>query len=372
MKAEFNGILRASASESNPLQSVIEFVFTDFQPNKNRQGVTQAEAVNIIRSGLNQPVKVNFLGEEVAAHKGAIPIGPIIELKHDDDKVIGKAIIWKDIYADFVTYLEKASASEGGVQFSWELYYRSSNTDGNGIQWLENVEVAGIAIVDDPAYSGRTPLLSFAESRDKASKLSEQIAEFVGGQMDPSYEALQAQVAELTDKMYVMINQLYEALSEAAPDPAPADVESVMAEFVNLLSRLKSGKEESSAQAESLQSELDGLRTEVQELRTFKQDTEASAALAELTSTRKAALSAVMSEEDFAEKLEFILGLSQDQFEVFVASLQTVRNKSTSSVNDKKSNVPLPDLTSQNTDSEPKQITITDISNAWRKYRSAS
>lgn len=365
--AEFTGILRASATQSNPLQSTIEFVFTDFKPNKNKQGVAASEALNIIETGLNQPVKVHFLGDDVAAHKNAVPVGPIINLRQEDDRVIGTAIIWKDEYADLVTYIEKASASEGGVQFSWELYYRSSTKDENDIQWLEGVVVAGIAIVSDPAYSGRTPLLSFAETREQATELSEKIAEFVGGHMDPTYEALQAQVSELTDKMYAMISQLYEALSEAAPDPAPADLEAVMAEYATLLSRLRTGKEESSAQAESLQGELDGLRAEVEELRTYKQDQEAKASRDALITARTQALSAVMDAEAIAEKLESILGFSDEQFDVFVASLQSVRSKSTSSAN--KDDVSLmPDFTSRNDESN--RITIKQLAAKYNEYKS--
>lgn len=369
-QAEFTGILRASASETNPLQSVIEFVFTDFSPNKNRQGVPQAEAINIIKTGMYMPVKVNFLGEEVAAHKNAVPIGPIIELKEDEDRVIGKAIIWKDEYADLVAYLEKASASEGGVQFSWELYYRNSTKDADGIQWLEGIVVAGIAIVDDPAYSGRTPLLSFAENRDKANELSERIAEFVGGQMDPTYEALQAQVAELTDKMYLMINQLYEALSEAAPDPSVTDFDAVLGEYVNLLTRLKTSRDESSAQAASLQSELESAQAELEILRTYKQDQEAQAAHDALVASRTQALSAVMVAEDIADRLDFILGLSEDQFTAFVASLQTVRTKASSSADSKDRKTMMPDFTSQPGEGEQKRFTVSDVAAAWRSFSS--
>lgn len=44
----------------NPFQTELEFVSTDFEPNKNKQAIPKSEAENIINSARNMPNKVNL------------------------------------------------------------------------------------------------------------------------------------------------------------------------------------------------------------------------------------------------------------------------------------------------------------------------
>lgn len=330
-KTSFSGLFRATADEKHPLQSIIEFVFTDFNPNKNKQGVEESEADNIIRTGANQPVKMNFLGDAVANHENAIPVGTILELYKDQDKILGRGILWKNEYKDEVMYLEQASTNEGGVQFSWELYYKDT-IHKEDTDWLQDVVTGAITIVSTPAYSGRTPLLSIAEDLSGA--------ESVGGLMaDQTMEVLTEQVSSLTDRLYAMVSALYEALDEARISSSTVDVEQLSTEFTDLMAKLKAMRSDASVA-------LSEAHTELEVLRTYKAEKEAAEARSALTETRVAALSAVMSEEDIQAKLDFILGLSEDIFTEFVASLQTVRQKSATSSLHKTTASGVPDFTS--------------------------
>jgi len=364
-RAQFSGMLRATADETNHTQTIIDFIFTDFAPNLNGMGVGKSESANIIRTGLNAPVKVDFLGDDVSGHDNAIPIGPIIELSEVEDKIIGKAVIWKSEFPAFVDYLKTASASEGGVQFSWELFYKSAEKDESGVQWLQDCIVAGIAIVADPAYSGRTHLLSYAADtaalHKRIKSLEEKVAELSSLDrslvMDPTIEGLQAQVQSLTDQLYSMVSQLWEALDSATPAPSAPDVEALAQSYVDLISRLKDMRSTSSVE-----------QTELTELREYKASIEKEKARSELLTSRSQTLSTLMSLEDISAKAEFILNLSDEQFTEFVNSLQVVSNKAQSS---KLGRISIPDaVVSQSSNAQ--SVTVRDLAGAFLKARAQS
>lgn len=318
-KTTFDGYFKASADQTHPFQTNIEFVFTDFKPNRNKQGVPQSEAENIIRTGINMPIKVDYNNGKVKGHMGAIPVGPIISMGQSEDRIIGHAILWNDEFADLASYLEKASASDTGVQFSWELYYKEASIDSDGISWLQDCVVAGAAIVADPAYAGRTPLLAIAEEQS-AMELDQ----------------IKAQVAELTDKLYSMLDALYAAMALPGSVDKSSGVEE---QFATVLSALK-GMSEKLASAES---EIATTSVELAELRTFKQTAEAEKARAEVITTRRAALKDVITSAEFDEKIDFLLGLSEDQFTTYADSLVSVASKSKASASNSNQTFQVPD-----------------------------
>ena len=65
----------AKAESLHPFQTQIEFIFTDFLPNKNNQGIPIEEAQNIINTAIGMPIKISRAQEK--GHAGAIPVGPI-------------------------------------------------------------------------------------------------------------------------------------------------------------------------------------------------------------------------------------------------------------------------------------------------------
>jgi len=320
-KAVFSGTLRAVASETHPAQQILNFVFTDYKPNKNKQGVPKEEAQNIIATASHMPVKINFQSRKPKGHLGAIPIGPIVSLREEEDRIVGEAVVWRDEMPDVAAYLEKASAEDNGVQFSWELYYKNSDIDADGVQWLRDIVTGGITIVDTPAYQGRTPLLALAEEN--------------------SMDELQKKVEELTTE-----------LAKLRADSEAKDKE---------ITSLKSTVAE-------LQGTKETLDKEVAELRTFKSDTEKKQADAELLGKRRKEMSEAgvdMGDETFKARSEMFLTMNDEAFKAYVDDLSTAAKtkRAAASENDR---VVIPDpVTGDNSSSRSAK----DMAKALRSLR---
>lgn len=172
--AQFIGNIRAYASKNNPLQTIIEFVLTDFQPNHNNQCIPQSEAHNIVTSALHMPIKVYFRNDKIKGHAFSVPIGTLAEVWQQDDVIMARSIIWKNEYPDIDEYLRKATSEGKMIGTSWEILYDHAETE-NKITNLYGCLVQATTIVDDPAYGERTRILSIAESlnyMDELDKIS--------------------------------------------------------------------------------------------------------------------------------------------------------------------------------------------------------
>lgn len=309
-KAQLDGVLHAVASTTNPLITNLEFVFTDFLPNKNKQGVSSAEIDNLVRTGVDMPVKADFRHGKLGDHTFSIPVGHVTAMEPRTDQVIGRAILYKDEFPDLTAHLEKASASDKGVHFSWELYHGNSTIDDAGITWLQDCVVAGVTIVANPAYAGRTPLLAMA-SEDKLDELERQVAELQEqlsrngsiDSMDP-IEELKQQVVALTTRIDTLTTPPTEEV--VSPDVA------------------------------ALTSELD-------ELRAFKKGVETQQARAAILTTRRDALKDVLAGDEFDKKSDFIADLSDEQFKTFTESLTTIAQKNKQSAGFRGNNSFVPD-----------------------------
>jgi len=289
-----SGTAFASADVNNPTQKYIKFVFTDYLPNVNRQGVPVEEAENIIKTGLYMPVKVNF-NNGPKGHPRAIPIGPITSMRQEDDKIIGEAVIWSVEFPDVADYLDIASASEGGVQFSWELAHSESTADENGVTWLRNIVVVGITMVDNPAYKGRTPLIAVAE--------------------------------ELTSM----------------------DLEQALADLANANDRV-SELETQLGEISVLGDKITQLETELTELRNFKTMVETEAEKANVLADRRTKLSeagVVFSDEEFDERSSIIFDMPETAFDFYVKDLaRVVKNtKKMASASNDSVDITIPDPT---------------------------
>lgn len=179
-KASVNGYMRvAEVTTENPLLKEVELVLTDFEANANKEGIPQKEAANIIRTALHTPIKIAVAGDSYAGHKGAIPIGPIIEVYEDtyNDKPVikAKAVIWRDEFKEVYSLLKSQAGEREYIGTSWEVYYESADAV-DGVNWLNNVTFAGTCIVDVPAYGERTKLLKVAE-KEMVEELKAKITE---------------------------------------------------------------------------------------------------------------------------------------------------------------------------------------------------
>ncbi len=322
-QAVFDGLIKAVASENHPGQQLLSFVFTDYKPNKNKQAVPREEADNIIRRGMHMPVKISFASRKAKGHLGAFPIGPILSLREENERIIGEAVVWKNEFPDVAAYLEKASAEDSGVHFSWELLYADSEIDADGNQWLHGIVPAGITIVDTPAYQGRTPLLAVAEEQVHMEELQKRVDELL------------AQVTTLTSAVAEKEKQI-------------ADLQSAVAE---------------------VQKERDALTTEAEELRTFKANAEKAQAEAQTLTSRKQKMAEAgveMPEDLFAKRKEMFISMSDEAFAAYVDDLVAVArskdNKASASANEK---IIIPDPITGNT-SAP---TVKEMVSAMRSFR---
>ncbi len=305
--AKFTGRAFADTSD-HPLQRKLTFVFTDYKPNGNNQGVPPSEANNVATSALYMPVKINFNGEGPQGHKGAEPIGPIVKMTPSDKNIVGEAIVWIDEFPEIDTFLKTASAEEEGVQFSWELYFSTSETDDKGIQWLHGITTAGIAIVENPAYQGRTPLIAIAE----------------GSTME--LDDLKKQVSDLSDKLWSMLDALYAALALPGAVDKSAGIEAQFTSVIDALKSMASKVVELEAQASNNDAFV-VLETEVTQLRTFKAQIESAAQKQTILAERREKLETSgikLTDEQFDSRADRIVEMSDDVFGFYVADLASL------------------------------------------------
>lgn len=163
---------------ANPTVSFAKFIFTDDKPNRNKQRIPKEEYPNILRTGINMPVKMAS-GAISDGHKGAIPIGVITHLKEENDVILGIAALWKKERPEEVALLRTMAQQNKHPQLSWELFYDDSKTDESGVEDLFGVIVGGTTVVGLPAYSGRTPILAMSSVKDNTveDELKQKIAD---------------------------------------------------------------------------------------------------------------------------------------------------------------------------------------------------
>lgn len=324
----------------HPLQKRIDFVFCDALPNANKQAVPVSEFGNVVTSSLYTPVKINFDGDGPTGHVNTEPIGPITSMRVEEDKVIGSAVIWMADNEDIIDWMTEASAEEDGVQFSWEVYYSDSKIDANGIEWLYDIVSNGIAIVANPAYEGRTPLLSMAEKKkiegemktdpikteavkiDAANTVKTDVVKTDTVKTDTEAKSetmddLYAQVQQLTDRMYTMMEALYAALDEVKPQ---VDVTNIETDFKSLLDKLQ-GMSSKLSEATMRLSETE---QELAELREFKQAVESAAQRKEVLAARRETMVAAgiqITDEAFDKRADTIASMSDEVFVAYLADL---------------------------------------------------
>lgn len=287
--AEFNGYVYAVANveqEAHPLQTRISFVLTDFQPNVNKQAVPRSEAENVIATAKGMPVKINFNGLSEGGHTRAVPVGPItdarLETIEDREVILAEAILWKNEYGEIDDYLKSSTAENKRVGTSWELYYKESE-ELDGVEWLKGIVLAGTAIVKDPAYGDRTPILAIAEMI-----------------MEEKIKELELKLEEYE----LMLNQM------------KLELEKSMMERDELMTEYSSVKTERDALAEEIR-----LENERKEAEARQRDAEArlrgrQEALAEV---------GVVVADDDDEMRDFLSTASDDVFNLFVRNYKNVK-----------------------------------------------
>ena len=171
-------ILSAEASFSqNPYIRWAKFILTDDQPNGNKERVPLSEFDNLLKSGVNMPIK---MGEGLVEedHSNASPIGVITHLKKvfEDgvNRIEGLAALWLSERPGDISILKDRLESDKEVNISWEMGASEKILADDGIfNWI-GVALKAATVVDRPAYQGRTRIIAMAAKNVTPEKWSDE------------------------------------------------------------------------------------------------------------------------------------------------------------------------------------------------------
>ena len=232
----------------NPNVTWMKFVFTDDKPNANGERVPKEEFPNIIKTGVNMPVKlVEDAGNQVErGHASSKPLGVITHLIDRGNYIEALAALWNRERPEDVSFIKEQFNQGQPVNVSWELTYdaTASIDEGNKITALHDISVNAITIVDLPAFMGRTPVTAVAENtesegdEDKMENITREDHEKIVNGLTEKVNDLTAQLEEKVQKL----EELQTSKSE---------LEELKPKYEELLS-FKAKIEEKEAKAEKL------------------------------------------------------------------------------------------------------------------------
>ena len=342
----------------------LKLVFTDDAPNENNQAVPTEEFKNIIATGAYKPFK-KALGYIAEGHEEAVPIGTIVNMQHSNDQIVAIASVWEEEFPEDAAAIREAYAAKEPLNVSWELFYKDSTVDDNGVEWLQGISTRAVTLVNNPAYQGRTPILAVAAvwSTEYINNLPDSSFLYVesGGKKDSSgkttprslrhlpYKDGEGNVdnrhlrnaisrasqiklkdgskisgslaTKLQEKARKILARVQEGKSNMEElEKLQKSLEKVQAEKAELEDTLK----ETKAEGQTALDELIGLRTEVESLREFKTQVEEEKVRAELIKKRLGQFTEAgieMTEEQFLSDSERWLGLDDEAFEFVLKAL---------------------------------------------------
>lgn len=265
--------MAASASISlNPNVAWMKFLLTDDKHNANRQRIPREEFANVLRTGLFMPLKMAY-GEISEGHDSTFPLGVMTHLKTEGNSIQALAALWDKERHEDVEFLRKHYSEGKSIDISWELTYTDEEAEDDGVA-LKNVSMNAATIVGMPAYQGRTPAMALSSTE--------------GDSMD---------TIEKTEHERLLTEQKQQ--------------------FETKITELQTN-------LDSVQKELNELKPKYEDLATFKQTIEeAEAKKTKLASIRKRFQDASLdiTDEYFNERAETFAGMSDEQLEFFVQEL---------------------------------------------------
>lgn len=168
--SEIEDIILEEPEFKHPLLTIAKFVFADDKGNGNNQGILAEDFDEVIKTAIDMPIKMKYLGAAGAGgHPGSIPIGHIkkIEKVSDDDgnRLVAWAALYTEEFPDEIQYIREAFADKKAPGLSYEIVYRNSIVQ-NGIEWLKDMVVRAATFVRRPAYGNRTAILALASNKE--------------------------------------------------------------------------------------------------------------------------------------------------------------------------------------------------------------
>jgi len=291
-----------SAISLNPFFQWAKIVVTDDLPNANSKRIPQEEFDNLIKTGINAPIKM--AQKEISpGHKEAFgnPIGVIANLTKEANRIIALAALWKKERPDDIAKLKEMYLNGNPPNVSWEISYTEASIKDDGTEDLLGTSLDGLAIVGLPAYQGRTSFVAMSSENINSDKESETLEEIE--QLKLKIEQLESELAQLK------------------------------------------------AEKETLQSSLETAQAETTELKTFKDTVEKEKADLEKLETIKAKfVEAGISKDEsyFTEKKETLLALAEDELDFMIQEITAFSKTAVSSTKGPK----IPDVKNTNNEDE--------------------
>jgi hypothetical protein len=192
----------------NPTLRWLKFILTDDQPNGNKQRIPQEEFDNLIKSGINMPIKMAE-GDIADGHDGAKAIGVITHLKKVANKIEGLAALWSRERPEDVDKIIEEFESDTPPQISWEVPYDEEIIGEDGVATLKGIILRAATLVRLPAFEGRTPVLAVAAKEIKPIEAEAEIKEEIT-MTDDKLKELEVQLSEANETIAELRNQLKE------------------------------------------------------------------------------------------------------------------------------------------------------------------
>jgi len=152
----------------NPTLTYVKFILTDDKPNANNMRIPKEEFPNLVVSGMYMPLKM-AAGEISEGHENTTPIGVIVYLKEDGDKIRGIAALWNSERPEDVELIKERYASGKSLDLSWEIGHYGYEEEADGVQALTGCILLASTLVGIPAYMGRT-LITEVETSEKSEE----------------------------------------------------------------------------------------------------------------------------------------------------------------------------------------------------------
>lgn len=167
----------------HPLLTKVKFVFaTDEGANLStaksglKQGIRFEDFDEVIRTAVNMPVKMLYLGRRgVGGHVGSIPIGHITgmtkEVIDGVNSLVAEAVLYTEEYPDEVHFLKEAFARGEAPGISYEIRHNPTKSlIENGVEWLKSLVTQAATIVKSPAYGSRTAIMALASNKELSTE----------------------------------------------------------------------------------------------------------------------------------------------------------------------------------------------------------
>lgn len=283
----------------NPTLRWLKFILTDDQPNANKQRIPQEEFDNLIKSGINMPIKMAE-GGIADGHDNSKAIGVITHLKQVANRIEGLAALWSRERPQDVDLIINEFESGTPPQISWEVPYTDEEYDDDGIASLRGIILRAATLVRLPAFEGRTPVLAVAAKQKTEPTETDSIEE--------DSKMTDDKLRELTDQLA----------------KATADLEIAQARIEELEGSVK----EKDVSLASVDEELTSLREFKAQIE--KDDMEAE----KLASVRAKFTEAEIERPDeyFIDNRERFLNMSQEDVEFMVQEMKAFAKSSVASV----------------------------------------